>query len=130
MFGGRCEEAIQFYQSKLGAKLDMMLRFDQSPDPVPPGMLQAGFETKVMHASITINGVPLMMSDGCDDKSSFAGFSLAMTAADEAAAHVAFNALADGGQVSMPLGPTFWSPCYGMVQDRFGLSWMVLVPGA
>ena len=74
-FGGRCEEAINFYRKALGAEVDMLMRFDESPEPPPPGMLQAGFEKKIMHASFRIRGVPLMASDGCNDKSKFDGFS-------------------------------------------------------
>jgi len=128
-FGGRCEEALNFYRTALGAEVDMLMRFDESPDPVPPGMLQAGFEKKVMHASFRIRGNALMASDGCGDASKFDGFRLALTVATEAEARQAFDALARGGNVDMPLAATFWSPCYGMVTDRFGLGWMVMVPG-
>lgn len=129
-FGGRCEEALAFYRQALGAEVDMLMRFNDSPDAPPPGMLQAGFETKVMHASFRVRGVLLMASDGCDDQSKFNGFRLALTVPTEAEARRAFDALADGGNAEMPLTPTFWSPCYGMVTDRFGLGWMVMVPGA
>ena len=128
-FGGRCEEALEFYRRALGAQVDMMMRFSESPDPPPPGMLQAGFESKVMHASFRVGGVPLMASDGCDDKSKFDGFRLALSVPTEAEAHRAFAALAEGGSVQMPLCKTFWSPCYGMVTDRFHVGWMVMVPG-
>jgi PhnB protein len=127
-FGGRCEEAINFYRTALGAEVEMLMRFDESPEPPPPGMLQAGFEKKVMHASFRVSGIPLMASDGCDDKSKFDGFRLALTVPTEADAKRSFDALADGGSVQMPLAKTFWSPCYGMVTDRFGLGWMVMVP--
>lgn len=128
-FGGRCEEALEFYRTALGAEVEMLMRFDESPDQPPPGMLQPGFEKKVMHASFRVRGVPLMASDGCDDRLNFSGFRLALSAPTEAEARQAFDALADGGNVEMPLGRTFWSPCYGMVTDRFGLEWMVMVPG-
>ncbi|MBA4187309.1 MAG: VOC family protein [Planctomycetaceae bacterium] len=128
-FGGRCEEALNFYREALGAEVDMLMRFDESPDPTPPGMLQTGFEKKVMHAAFRIRGIPLMASDGCDDKSKFDGFRLALSVSTEADATRSFDALADGGSVQMPLCKTFWSPCYGMVTDRFGLGWMVMVPG-
>ena len=78
-FSGRCEEALEFYGRALGAQVEMLMRFHESPDPTPPEMLQAGFENKVMHASITIGGNRLMASDGCDDKSNFDGFRLALT---------------------------------------------------
>ena len=128
-FGGRCEEAIAFYRTALGAEVEMLMRFDESPDAPPPGMVQAGFEKKVMHASIRVRGIPLMMSDGCDDTPKFDGINLALSVPTEADAARSFDALADGGSVRMPLCKTFWSPCYGMVTDRFGLGWMVMVPG-
>jgi PhnB protein len=129
MFGGRCEEALDFYRTALGAEVEMLMRFDESPEPAPPGMLQAGFEKKVMHASFRVRGVPLMASDGCNDQTKFGGFRLAMSVPTEADARHAFDALADGGSVQMPIAKTFWSPCYGMVTDRFGVGWMVMVPG-
>ncbi len=128
-FGGRCEEALEFYQSAVGARVLMKMRFNECPDPMPEGMLQAGFEDKIMHASITIGKQTIMASDGCDDKSKFEGFRLALSVATEAAADRVFDALADGGKVDMPLGKTFWSPRYGMVTDKFDVGWMVMVPG-
>ncbi len=128
-FSGRCDEALQFYTQALGAKVEMVMRFNESPDPVPEGMLQAGFENKVMHASFHIGETRVMASDGCDDKSKFDGFRMVFTTGSEAEAHKAFNALADGGTVQMPLCKTFWSPCYGMVTDKFNVGWMVMVPG-
>ena len=77
-FGGRCEEALKFYQKALGAEVEMLMRFNESPEPTPPGMLQAGFEKKIMHASFRVRGVPLMASDGCDDQSKFTGMRLAL----------------------------------------------------
>ena len=127
-FGGRCEEALEFYRKALGAEVEMVLRFNESPEPPPPGVLQPGFEKKIMHASFRVRGVALMASDSCDDKAKFDGFRLALTVPNEADARRAFAALADGGTVQMPLAKTFWSPCYGMVTDRFGLGWMVTVP--
>jgi len=126
-FAGRCDEALEFYRSRLGATVESVQRFSDSPDPVPEGMLQAGFEEKVMHASFVLAGARIMVSDGSDDKAKFDGFSLALSVASEAVAHWLFDGLADGGRVTMPLTKTFWSPCYGMVTDRFGLSWMVMV---
>lgn len=128
-FSGRCEEALAFYSQALGAKIEMMMRYDQSPEPVPAGILQPGFESKVMHASFTIDGLRLMASDGCDDKSTLHGFQLALSVDSEASAYKYFSALADGGTIQMPLGPTFWSPCFGMVADKYNVVWMVMVPG-
>jgi uncharacterized glyoxalase superfamily protein PhnB len=128
-FSGRCEEAMAFYEQSLGANVVMKMRFSESPDSVPDGMLQAGFEHKIMHASMTIGKMTIMASDGCDDKSKFDGFRLALSVPTEIAAESAFNALAEGGKVDMPLVKTFWSPRYGMVTDKFGVGWMVMVPG-
>jgi PhnB protein len=128
-FGGRCEEAVEFYKKGLGAEVEMLMRYNESPEPPPPGMLQAGFERKVMHASFRVRGVQLMASDGRDDRSKFDGFQLALSVPNEADAKRLFDALADGGSVGMPLTKTFWSPCFGMVSDRFGVRWMVMVPG-
>jgi PhnB protein len=126
-FGGRCEEALEFYRKALGAEVEMLMRFNESPEPPPPGMLQPGFEKKIMHASFRVRGAPLMASDGCNDQSKFDGFRLSLAVPTEADARWAFDALADGGSVQMPLTKTFWSPCFGMVTDRFGLGWMVIV---
>jgi PhnB protein len=128
-FSGRCEEALEFYSRALGAEVEMKMRFSESPTPPPAGMLQPGFEDKIMHASIRVGEALLQASDGCDDRSRFDGFRLALRVGTEAEAHRAFNALAEGGQVQMPLCRTFWSPCYGMVADRFHVGWMVMVPG-
>lgn len=127
-FGGRCEEAIAFYQETLDAKVDMVMRFSDSPEPPPAGMLPPGFENKIMHSAFRIRGTTLMASDGCEEGGSFQGFSLTLTVSTEAEAHRVFEGLADGGRVQMPLAKTFWSPCYGMLVDRFGINWMVMVP--
>lgn len=126
-FGGRCQEALAFYRAAIGAQVDMVLKFNDSPQPMPPGMLQPGFENKVMHSSFRVGTTTLMASDGCHEGSSFGGFSLSLAVTTEAEADRAFAALADGGQVKMPLGKTFWSPRYGMLTDRFGVDWMVSV---
>ena len=114
-------------RSALGAQVDMLMRFSESPDPTPPGMLPPGFENKVMHASFRIAGNVLMASDGCEVGAQFKGFSLSIAVATEAEAGRYFAALSDGGQVQMPLTKTFWSPRFGMLTDRFGVSWMVNV---
>ena len=127
-FEGCAEEAIEFYKKALGAKLEFMMRNRESPEPPPPGM-KAPAE-KIMHASLLIDGGRVMASDGmCSGKPSFAGFSLSVTAADEAEAKRKFNVLAEGGKVTMPLTKTFFSPAFGMLTDRFGVAWMVMVPG-
>ena len=128
-FGGRCEEALAFYRAALGAQVDFLMLYKDSPEPLPPGRLPPGFESKVMHATFRIGGSTLMASDGCEAGPSFAGFSLSLAAPTEAEADRAFAALAEGGKVTMPLTRTFWSPRFGMLTDRFGLGWMVSVPG-
>lgn len=127
-FNGRCEEAIGFYQRALDAQVEMLLRFKDNPDPPPPGAVASGHEDKVMHASLRIGDSVLMMSDGCADGAArFDGFALSIAPADEEQARRQFDALADGGQVRMPLGETFWSRCFGMAVDRFGVCWMLNV---
>jgi PhnB protein len=124
-FNGRCEEAIEFYRRALGAEVAMLMRYKDSPEAPPPGMVPPGWENKVMHATIRVGGATVMASDGNSDKPNFAGFSLSIGAPDVATANRMFAALADGGQVTMPIGKTFWSPCFGMLTDRFGVGWMV-----
>ena len=128
-FDGRAEEAIEFYRSALGAEVESLMRYKESPEPPPPGMVPPGSDNKIMHASFRIGDTTVMASDGnCKGKPTFQGFSLSLTVADEAAADRAFAALGKGGQVQTPLAKTFFSPRFGMVADRFGVSWMVYVP--
>ena len=130
-FEGRADEAIAFYTKAFGTKVDMLMRNREAPEAPPPGMLPPGSENKVMHASFKVGDTDVMLSDGsCSGRTSFAGFSLSVSAPDDAAARRMFDALADGGKVMMPLGKTFWSPCFGMVTDRFGVGWMVNVVAA
>jgi PhnB protein len=127
-FNGRCEEAVEFYKKALGAEVAMLMRFKDSPEPHAPGMLPPGSENKVMHVSFRVGHTTVMASDGfCKGQTDFQGFSLSLTVSNEAEADRVFSALADGGQVQMPLNKTFWSPRFGMVTDRFGLGWMVTV---
>jgi uncharacterized glyoxalase superfamily protein PhnB len=129
-FSGRCDEAIEFYRQHLGAEVKFMIRFNESPDAVPEGMLQAGFENKVMHAELSLGNTHIMASDGCNDVEKFSGFRIALTVPTEAETQRIFNALASaGGKVDMPLMKTFWSPLYGQVTDQFGVGWMVMMPG-
>ncbi len=127
-FDGKCEEAVEFYRRALGAEVEMMMRFRDCPEPAQPGMVPPGAENKVMHAALRIGDTMVLASDGrCLGQPEFRGFALSLTAADEAEADRLFAALADGGQVQMPLSKTFFSPRFGMVADRFGVSWMVYV---
>ncbi|HET6374463.1 MAG TPA: VOC family protein [Methylocella sp.] len=128
-FAGRAGEAIAFYQKALGAEVQMLMRFKESPDPVPEGQLAPGWEDKVMHSSLKIGESVIMASDGCGpDDSGFKGFGLSYAAKDAAEADRVFSALANGGEIRMPLGKTFFSPCFGMVSDKFGVLWLVIVP--
>lgn len=122
-FDGCGEEAVAFYRSALGAEVLMLMQYKDGPEPSPPGM-----ENKLMHASFRIGESTVMASDDCVGKQNgFQGFSLSLTVADEAEADRVFAALAERGEVRMPLGKTFWSSRFGMVADRFGVLWMVTV---
>ena len=124
-FDGRCEEAIEFYRRTLGAKVEMLMRFKDAPEL---GMSPPEAGDKVMHSALRIGDSMVLASDGrCLGKPNFQGFALSLTAANESEASRLFNALADGGEVQMPLAKTFFSPSFGMVADRFGVSWMVYV---
>lgn len=128
-FDGRADEAIAFYRKALGAEVTMLMRYKDSPDSgkgCPDGTVPPG--DKVMHADLRIGEARVLLSDGrCEGKPAFDGFSLAITVNTEADAVRTFNALADGGNVIMPLDKTFFSPKFGMVADRFGVTWVILV---
>ena len=127
-FEGRADEAVAFYQKVFGAEVQMLMRYKDSPDPCPEGMIPPGSESKVMHMSMKIGDAVVMGSDGrCSGKPGFQGFSLSYTAKDATDADRVFSALSEGGTVQMPMGKTFFSPRFGMVADRFGVSWMVIV---
>jgi PhnB protein len=124
-FDGRTEEALDFYKKTLGAKVDMLMRFKENPEPQhnPPNSAE-----KVMHATFRVGDTQVMASDGmCGGQTKFEGFALSVAAKSEAEADKIFGALAEGGQVQMPMAKTFFSPRFGMVADRFGVSWMVIV---
>ena len=127
-FNGRCEEAMAFYKEALGAEVTLQMRMNESPEPHPPGCLPPGFEHKIMHANLRIGETNLMVSDGNNAmQPSFQGFTLSLGVADASEAERTFTALLQGGgKVTMPLGKTFWSPCFGMLEDRFGVGWMVI----
>jgi PhnB protein len=130
-FDGRCEEALAFYKSAVGAKVEALMRFKEMPPPSQPAAEGCGpppgSAEKVMHASFRIGDTQVLASDGmCQGKPSFQGISLTLTARDDAEAEKIFAALGEGGQVQMPMAPTFFSARFGMVADRFGVSWMVL----
>ena len=123
-FDGRCEQALEFYRQALGAQVEAVIRYKDNPEPKynPPNS-----DDKVMHALFRIGDTKIMASDGnCQGKPSFQGFSLTINAANAAEAEKRFNALAEGGQVQMPLNETFFAKSFGMVADRFGVGWMVM----
>lgn len=124
-FAGRCDEAIAFYRAAVGAELEMLMRFDQSPQPLAPGSIPEGFGGKVMHAALRIGDGVVLASDGTETTPRFGGFSLSLTLGTADEARRAFGALSEGGEVTLPMSPTFWSPCFGMLKDRFGVHWMV-----
>lgn len=127
-FDGRCEEALEFYRDAVGAKVEALMRFKDSPEPPPADCAPVGAD-KVMHASMRIGDSQVMVSDGdARGRPEFKGFSLSLTVADADEAQRRFAALGEGGQVVVPLGKTFFSPGFGMLVDRFGVHWMVLVP--
>jgi PhnB protein len=124
-FGGRCEEALEFYRTAIGAEIERLVRFKESPEPQG---LPDCFDDKIMHASVRIGKTTLMVSDGqCEGDQNFDGFSLSITVPDAVQAEKIFAALAENGVIVAPLEQTFWAPKFGMLQDRFGVSWMVSV---
>lgn len=127
-FDGRCEEALQFYTEALGARVGMLMRFKDAPEKPPEGRVASNSDDKIMHADFTIGETRVMVSDGnCTGSAEFKGFSLSLSPQTAEEADKLFHALADGGQVQMPLCQTFFSPRFGMVQDKFGVSWMINV---
>jgi PhnB protein len=127
-FEGRCEQALDFYVDTFGAEITELLRVKDNPEPPPPGMLPPGSDEKIMHAEFAIGDTAIMASDGmCSGSPEFKGISLSYTAPDTQQARALFDRLADSGEVRMPLGATFFSPCFGIVGDRFGVAWMINV---
>ena len=127
-FDGRCDEAIEFYRKAVGAEVQMLMRFKESPDSQQRGMIPPGGENKVMHARLKIGDNVVLASDGnSQNNPKFDGFALSLTIDSEAEADRYFNALAEGGQVQMPLTKTFFSPRFGMLADKFGVMWMIYV---
>jgi PhnB protein len=127
-FDGRCEEALEFYRSALGAEVTMRMRIKESPEPVDSAMSPPGSENNILHAAFRIGDTTVMASDGRGQgRPSFQGFSLSLSVPNDSEAARLFGALAKGGQVQMPLAKTFFSSSFGMVADRFGVPWMVNV---
>jgi PhnB protein len=126
-FNGRGEEAMAFYKSALGAEVTALMRYSDSPEPHPPGMIPPGSEHNIMHAEMRIGDSVVMLSDGqCSGRTEFAGFALPVTVADDAEAQRRFATLAEGGVVQMPLAKTFFASSFGMLADRFGVPWMII----
>jgi PhnB protein len=126
-FDGRCEEALEFYKKAIGAEVVAMMRFKESPDP---SMVHGGQDAnKILHALFRVGESTIMASDGRNQgKPNFQGFGLSISVKTEADTKKLFNALAEGGRVELPLTKTFFSPSFGMVADRFGIMWMLIVP--
>jgi PhnB protein len=128
-FRGRCEEAIAYYKDRLGAEVLMMMRFKDNPDKPGPDKVSPALNDRIMHASLRIGGSEIMMSDGMKSGPlDFQCMSLSLAVPNEAEADRLFNALAKDGTVQMPIGPTFFSARFGSVADKFGVSWMIMVP--
>lgn len=126
-FHGRSEEAAAFYARALNAELHFAMRFSEAPEAPPPGTVPPGHEDRIMHAELRIGQTTVMISDGgCRDTASFDGFALAISFPDTAEAARRFEALADGGEITMAFGPSFFSPGFGMLRDRFGVNWTVV----
>lgn len=129
-FNGRCQEALDFYKRVLGAKVEAVMSFKEAPEPMPEGMLAPGWEKKVMHSAFRVGDSIVMASDGMGPgEPDFKGISLTLSADSDAEADRLFRALADGGKVQMPIDKTFFASRFGMVSDRFGVSWMVIAGG-
>src|SRR5262245_31655757 len=124
-FDGRCEEALEFYKKAVGAKVDMMMRCKEGPEPEK---ITPGLEDKILHSSFKVGDTMIMATDGYNKNNpNFNGISLALSVASEPEAKKVFGALSDGGEVKMPLTKTFFSPAFGMLADKFGVPWMVVV---
>lgn len=128
-FDGRCDEALEFYQKAIGAKVEFLMRFSENPEPNPDLQSPAQNADKVMHVSVVVGeNSRFMASDcNCEGKAQFQGVTLALYASSPEQARTYFEGLSEGGQIIMPLAKTFFSPCFGMVTDRLGVSWMVIV---
>lgn len=127
---GRCEEALGFYKEKLGADVLMMMRFKDNPDCPPEDKVSKVFDDRIMHAAVRLNGATIMMSDGMrSGPLDFNCMSLSLSVANESDADRFFNALAEGGKVEMPIGPTFFAQRFGAVTDKFGVAWMIVMEG-
>ena len=125
-FEGHCDEAIAFYKKAIGAEVQMLMRYKDSPEGECAGGVKHPPD-KVMHASLTVGDSTVMVSDGnCTGKPTFSGIALSLDGKDDAQTEKLYNALADGGTPFVPLMKTFFASKFGMLTDRFGVTWMVL----
>jgi PhnB protein len=123
-FEGRAQEAIDFYKTALGAKVEAIMQFKDAPPDMQTNMPH---KDKVMHSAFKVGDTTIMATDGqCSGKSEFSGITLTLNANSDAEAEKLFNALAQGGKVNMPMAETFFATRFGMVADKFGVGWMVL----
>ena len=127
-FTGQCAQALEFYEAALQAKTLFKMQYKDSPETLE--WAPEGSDNWVLHATLQIGEQTIMASDGPRDDPSFRGVSLSITPDTEDEAKAIFNGLAEGGEVQMPLGKTFFSPCFGTLVDQFGVNWMVCVEGA
>jgi PhnB protein len=127
-FDGRCEEAIEFYKKAVGAEVQMMMRFSESPEPPDPKMAPPANSAKIMHATFKIGDSVIMGADcRSQGQPKFQGITLTLNAASDAEAQRLFTALSDGGKVQQALIKTFFASSWGVLQDRIGVSWMIIV---
>ncbi len=123
MFDGRCEAAFRFYEQCLGAKVIMMMTYDEAPAGAD---IAPNTSKKVMHARLAVGDRVLMGSDAPADRfRPMQGFSITLSIAEPAEAERVFDALAKNGKINMPMAETFWAKRFGMVVDQFGTPWMV-----
>jgi PhnB protein len=130
-FNGQCEQALDFYTTALHAKVGGVMRYSESPDPLPPEMNKPEFANRIMHSEFKVGSITVMASDDCSTRTvKHEGIKLALSVPTEADATRVFKNLSEKGTIDMPLTPTFWSPNFGMVTDPFGIGWMVMVQPA
>lgn len=126
-FNGNCQQAFDFYQQVFHAKSAFSMKYADAPHDMP---VDPGWKDKVMHTSIQLGDGQLMGCDAPPGRSKpLGGFQVSVENKDEAEVKRIFDALKEGGSVEMPMSPTFWSPMFGMCTDKFGVAWMVSVPG-
>ncbi|MBI1179313.1 MAG: VOC family protein [Alphaproteobacteria bacterium] len=128
-FNGRCDEALDFYKTAIGAEVQMLMRFSDAPPQDGMPMPDPALADKVMHSSFTVGETTVMATDGeCRAGTGFVGISLTLDVPDVDEARTLFDALSQGGRPATPFGPTFFARGFGMVADKFGVSWMVIAP--